>query len=89
MLIIKCIVQFDSKMTPCTLLNIHNHSSIFIIIHAYSFFHSFQQSEEAPELGDIMYSLSYLPSAERLTVVILKARNLRAVKLLEDKKTSG
>ena len=48
-----------------------------------------QQSEEAPELGDIMFSLSYLPSAERLTVVILKARSLRAVKFLEDKKTSG
>ena len=37
-----------------------------------------------------MFSLAYLPSAERLTVVILKARNLRAIKLLEgDKKTSG
>ncbi|XP_059617228.1 synaptotagmin-1 [Phlebotomus argentipes] len=31
------------------------------------------------ELGDIMVSLSYLPSAERLTVVIIKARNLRVV----------
>ncbi|GAB6032783.1 Synaptotagmin-12 [Chamberlinius hualienensis] len=29
------------------------------------------------ELGDIMFSLSYLPTAERLTVVIVKARNLR------------
>uniref|UniRef100_A0A336K0W5 CSON011185 protein n=1 Tax=Culicoides sonorensis TaxID=179676 RepID=A0A336K0W5_CULSO len=31
------------------------------------------------ELGDLMVSLSYLPSAERLTVVIIKARNLRVV----------
>lgn len=29
------------------------------------------------ELGDLMTSLSYLPSAERLTVVVIKARNLR------------
>ena len=29
------------------------------------------------ELGDLMLSLSYLPSAERLTVVVIKARNLR------------
>lgn len=29
------------------------------------------------ELGELMVSLSYLHSAERLTVVVLKARNLR------------
>lgn len=29
------------------------------------------------ELGDLMISLAYLPSAERLTVVVIKARNLR------------
>lgn len=29
------------------------------------------------ELGDLMISLSYLPSAERLTVVVIKGRNLR------------
>ncbi|XP_049961498.1 synaptotagmin-5 isoform X2 [Schistocerca serialis cubense] len=31
------------------------------------------------ELGEVMVSLSFLPSAERLTVVVLKARNLRIV----------
>ncbi|GLH01313.1 Synaptotagmin 1 [Gryllus bimaculatus] len=31
------------------------------------------------ELGDLMVSLCYLPSAERLTVVVLKGRNLRVV----------
>lgn len=31
------------------------------------------------ELGDLMVSMSYLPSAERLTVVLIKARNLRVV----------
>lgn len=31
------------------------------------------------ELGELMVSLSYLPSAERLTVVVIKARNLRVV----------
>lgn len=31
------------------------------------------------DLGDLMVSLSYLPSAERLTVVLIKARNLRVV----------
>jgi hypothetical protein len=27
--------------------------------------------------GDLMFSLSYLPTAERLTVVVVKARNLK------------
>ena len=27
--------------------------------------------------GDILFSLTYLPNAERLTLVLLKARNLR------------
>lgn len=31
------------------------------------------------ELGDVMVSMSYLPSAERLTVVLVKARNLKIV----------
>lgn len=31
------------------------------------------------DLGDIMITLAYLPSAERLTVVVIKARNLRIV----------
>lgn len=39
------------------------------------------------ELGDLMISLSYLPSAERLTVVLLKARNLRIVD--DSRSTSG
>ncbi|KAG8279041.1 Synaptotagmin-12 [Homalodisca vitripennis] len=29
------------------------------------------------ELGEVMFSLSYLPTAERLTVVLVKARNLK------------
>jgi hypothetical protein len=29
--------------------------------------------------GDLMFSLSYLPTAERLTVVVVKARSLRAI----------
>lgn len=31
------------------------------------------------DLGDLMVSMSYLPSAERLTVVLIKARNLKVV----------
>ncbi|XP_072045594.1 synaptotagmin-5-like [Amphiura filiformis] len=31
------------------------------------------------ELGDLLFSLSYLPSAERLTVVIMQARNLKTM----------
>ncbi|GLV41487.1 Synaptotagmin alpha [Carabus blaptoides fortunei] len=38
------------------------------------------------ELGDLMVSLAYLPSAERLTVVVIKARNLRVV---DDTRTSS
>ncbi|XP_015116872.1 uncharacterized protein LOC107041029 [Diachasma alloeum] len=30
-----------------------------------------------PHLGELMFSLSYLPTAERLTLVVVKARNLR------------
>ncbi|CAG5130780.1 unnamed protein product, partial [Candidula unifasciata] len=33
--------------------------------------------EKPTEYGDILFSLSYLPTAERLTVVIVKARSLR------------
>ena len=33
--------------------------------------------QKPTDLGDIMFSLSYLPTAERLTIVIVKARNLR------------
>lgn len=29
-----------------------------------------------PTLGELMFSLSYLPTAERLTLVVVKARNL-------------
>ncbi|XP_036340157.1 synaptotagmin-5-like isoform X1 [Rhagoletis pomonella] len=38
------------------------------------------------DLGDIMVSLSFLPSAERLTVVIIKARNLR---IIDDSRNSS
>ena len=31
---------------------------------------------QSEDHGDVMFSLGYLPSAERLTVVVLKARNL-------------
>ena len=34
--------------------------------------------QKQADLGEIMFSLAYLPSAERLTVVIMKARNLKA-----------
>ncbi|KAL6422250.1 hypothetical protein ACFW04_010924 [Cataglyphis niger] len=30
-----------------------------------------------PHLGELLFSLSYLPTAERLTLVVVKARNLR------------
>ncbi|XP_076236841.1 uncharacterized protein LOC143180768 [Calliopsis andreniformis] len=31
----------------------------------------------SPRLGELMFSLSYLPTAERLTLVVVKAKNLR------------
>lgn len=31
------------------------------------------------DLGELMVTMSFLPSAERLTVVLIKARNLRVV----------
>lgn len=33
--------------------------------------------QKPTEVGDVMLSLSYLPTAERLTVVIVKARKLK------------
>lgn len=38
-----------------------------------------EQDSRFDELGDVMVSMSYLPSAERLTVVLIKARNLKVV----------
>ncbi|XP_063970110.1 synaptotagmin-12-like [Lytechinus pictus] len=42
-------------------------------------------NEKPENLGDILFSLSYLPTAERLTVVIVKARGLK----WSDNKKSG
>ncbi|XP_067137321.1 synaptotagmin-12-like isoform X1 [Centruroides vittatus] len=36
-----------------------------------------EPNKDSNGLGDLMFSLSYLPTAERLTVVVVKARNLR------------
>lgn len=36
-------------------------------------------SAAKPDLGDLMVSISYLPSAERCTVILMKARNLRVM----------
>lgn len=36
-----------------------------------------EPNKDSNDLGDLMFSLSYLPTAERLTVVVVKARNLR------------
>jgi len=33
--------------------------------------------QEVAELGEVLVSLSYLPTAERLTLVVMKARDLR------------
>lgn len=41
----------------------------------YEFFFFFFQ--KGTECGELMFSLSYLPTAERLTVVVVKARNLK------------
>lgn len=38
---------------------------------------SIVDSNQVNALGDLMFSLSFLPTAERLTVVIVKARNLQ------------
>lgn len=35
--------------------------------------------QPAPQLGELFFSLSYLPTAERLTLVIVKAKNLKSI----------
>ena len=37
----------------------------------------FAPEQKPTDHGDVMFSLSYLPTAERLTVVMVKARNLK------------
>jgi hypothetical protein len=44
-------------------------------------------SDEENYVGDLMFSLTYLPAAERLTIVVMKARNL--CPLTNDKKSSS
>ncbi|XP_053675820.1 synaptotagmin-5 [Anopheles nili] len=39
----------------------------------------YSEQDNKQDLGDLMVSLSYLPAAEKLTVVIIKARNLRVI----------
>lgn len=48
-------------------------------IDMWQFLGSCSEQDAKIELGDIMISMSYLPSAERLTVVLIKARNLKVV----------
>ncbi|XP_073687714.1 synaptotagmin-9-like [Garra rufa] len=38
-----------------------------------------QTSQDNVDLGDLMFSLCYLPTAGRLTITIIKARNLKAM----------
>lgn len=45
----------------------------------------FLRTREENYIGDLMFSLAYLPAAERLTIVVIKARNLGG--LGPDKKT--
>ncbi|RMZ95836.1 synaptotagmin-5 isoform X1 [Brachionus plicatilis] len=39
----------------------------------------FVRPSEENYIGDIMFSLAYLPAAERLTIVVIKARNLQGL----------
>lgn len=48
-------------------------------IDMWKFLGSYADKDAKVDLGDIMVSMSYLPSAERLTVGLVKARNLRVV----------
>lgn len=41
--------------------------------------------QEKKRLGELMLSLCYLPRAGRLTVTVIKARNLRAKDILNGK----
>lgn len=36
-------------------------------------------SQENVDLGELMFSLCYLPTAGRLTITMIKARNLKAM----------
>ncbi|XP_033100524.1 synaptotagmin-10-like [Anneissia japonica] len=47
------------------------------------------QSQERPDLGEIMFSLCFLPTAHRLSLNVLKARNLRAMDITGASETSS
>lgn len=49
------------------------------MIDIWQFLGSCSEQDAKVDLGDIMVSMSYLPSAERLTIVLIKARNLKVV----------
>lgn len=40
---------------------------------------SLSSPQESIDLGEIMYSLCYLPTAGRMTVTVIKCRNLKAM----------
>lgn len=57
---------------PLRLLDLGNKLELWKHIQPYQ-----KDKDRDRDIGDLMFSLSYLPSAERLTVGVVKARNLR------------
>lgn len=43
------------------------------------FFLSYMVLQDNVDLGELMFSLCYLPTAGRLTITMIKARNLKAM----------
>ncbi|GIY32277.1 synaptotagmin-12 [Caerostris extrusa] len=73
-----CTVFTSDKCTTSILGECEVKLSDVDLSHPYMGWFPIVDSNQGPaELGDIMFSLSYLPTAERLTVVIVKGRNLR------------
>lgn len=52
-------------------------SCIFCCCFRLSLFLSFHSLQKQEQLGDICFSLRYVPTAGKLTVVILEAKNLK------------
>ena len=42
-------------------------------------FKIFSRSNEDNYIGELMFSLAYLTAAERLTIIVMKARNLNGI----------
>lgn len=68
----------DEYCIGCTVIRL-NYSNIEIRKSFLKDFKIFSRSNEDNYIGELMFSLAYLTAAERLTIIVMKARNLNGI----------